>query len=227
MRSVRLPVTRRATRCLERPIVAPVRMCRTTYGVWRWYRAAALGLGILLLSSCRRARPASSQPVPSGTSAVVRTDSTCDRRSFLLFNVWTVESSRVLRPWGIRVELGSGSDVKVIPPLVMNVFAVRLQGYLPNNGRYEVGSAGTLPIRVTVLNSVSYDARDSLATATVELPLRPFWSWVVSMEVAKSRPATGHGTFMSPVAAAIHVTGADSLYIMVGGESRGLPRHVH
>lgn len=188
-------------------------------------RAAAVGLAGVWFWACRPTGHARTTPLPCPVAESPGPDSARDRRSFLFFNVWTSGSTRPLAPYGIRIQLGSGSDAVEISPPVAPIVGSSRRGDLPNRGRYEVDSTGTLPITVTVVDSATYHPSPLLATANVTIPLRPFWSWVVSIDLATSRPDPG--SFMSPVAKAVPVRGADSLFIMVGGESRGLPFHVH
>lgn len=205
--------------------------------VWPWRRLLARRTAVVALISwispaCRPVVRPPPVATPRRAASPVTSSQAPDRRSFLRLIVVMTGSSRSFEfipsgrnQYGIQVTLGSGPEPLVIPPPIMDVFAARWSSAMPNSGMYEVDTTGTLPIRVTVMNSVRYYARDSLATASVELPLRPFWSWSVAIEITPSLCC--EPSFMPPVRARVPVGTADSMYVRVGGEARGIPFHVH
>lgn len=129
--------------------------------------------------------------------------------------------------YDIEIRVRSADGELLIPPSLTRAIAMGDLVSMPNSGAYRVASSGTLSITVTVMPAERYAPGAALATASVELPLRPFWLWIVQIAVATSNAVRAPGSFMSPVARAVPVRGADSLFVMVGGESRGLPFHLH
>lgn len=133
-------------------------------------------------------------------------------------------SDRSGRSYGLRIRVGSATRDALIAPAPPGVFdQYRYQQGRPlTESIPQLDTIGTLPVSVTVTDVVNRISGDTLARATVELRLRPFWSWGIMAIIARARPAPEPST---EIRAAVPVRGSDSLFVSVRGESRGRALH--
>jgi hypothetical protein len=95
-------------------------------------------------------------------------------------------------------------------------------GGLPNEGVYPTGSSGTLPITITVVDTLQYGRR--LASVHLEVPLKPEWLWFVSIRIQPKRSSSDYDFFDPPTRyEAVSLANGDSLYVYIVGNSRKGP----
>jgi hypothetical protein len=149
-------------------------------------------------------------------------DTSCDRRSGVAFRL----DLRTRRKYGkeaVSASFGEGEQHQAVPSTVLWMASIGKMAQLPNHGIFLTDSTGSLPVRVTVVDtSATGPGNHPIGSAAFLLPLKPRWVWWVSSVIAPSRDRKLDEFRIGPPAqsAAMRLPTGDSLYVSVYGAGR-------
>lgn len=185
-------------------------------------------IGVVAGASCLRIRtetPASADPLSDSLRAS-KADSTCPVQSGVRFQLQI--STPRFATYGERpvlASIGPDSASQSISPEYLMATRFGLSG-LPNRGVYPTRSSGSLPITISVVDTLHRGRQ--LASVRMQVPLKPEWLWFVSIRIQPDRTNSGYEFFNPPTEyRAVSLTNGDSLYVYVVGQSRAGPPMIH